>query len=74
VVRAGPAGARPGVIGAVEAALRAQELIKVHVEKPGDKKATVAALAQATGAGLCRRIGHTAILYRPRAEKPRIRV
>jgi RNA-binding protein len=50
------------------------ELVKVAMHKPEDKKALAAELAVAADAVLAGLIGHTAVLYRPHPEKPRIKV
>jgi RNA-binding protein len=72
VVQVGQDGASEGVIGAIDAALLAHELIKVRLHEPMDKKASAHLLANAAGAALCGLVGHTVILYRPHPEKPRI--
>ena len=72
VVRVGKGGVSPGVLEAVERALLDHELIKVRMREPEDKKGMAAALAEGTGAELVGLIGHTAILYRPHPEEPRI--
>ena len=68
----GDSGLTEGVVRAIEEALRAHELVKVRMRQPPDKKAMAAALAESCGAVLCGLVGHTAILYRPDAEAPRI--
>lgn len=68
----GEAGLSEGVVHALEEALRATELVKVRMRQPADKKALAAALAQACGAALCGLVGHTAVLYRPDPDAPRI--
>ena len=68
----GGAGLTEGVVVAVDAALRDHELVKVRMHQPPDKKALARALAEATGAALCGLVGHTAILYRPDPDEPRI--
>lgn len=55
-------------------ALDDHELIKVAMHKPEDKKALAAEMASRTDAALAGLVGHTAILYRPRPEKPRIKL
>ncbi len=74
VVRLGASGASEAVLRELDQALEHHELVKVKV-RAGDRKtrdALVARLCQATGAALVLRIGHTALLYRPRREEPRI--
>jgi RNA-binding protein len=74
VAQVGDAGLSPGVLAAVDAALRDHELVKVRMREPEDKKGQARALARATGAALCGLVGHTVILYRPHPESPRIRL
>jgi RNA-binding protein len=62
------------VAGAIEAALRDHELIKVRLQTPADKHALAAALAERAHAELCGVVGHTVILYRRNPDRPRIRV
>lgn len=53
--------------------LAAHELIKVRID--GDDRRDIAeALAKATGSEVAAIIGKTAIVYRPREEKPSIRL
>jgi len=74
VVNVGHAGVTDAVLQAVDEALLGHELIKVRLHEPEDKRAMAAALADGTGATLCGLVGHTAILYRPHPDEPRIRV
>lgn len=74
VAQVGDAGLSPGVLAAVDEALRDHELVKVRMREPEDKKVQARALARATGAALCGLVGHTVILYRPHPEAPRIRL
>ncbi len=74
LVRVGDAGVSAGVIGAVSAALLEHELVKVRFHEPEDKHASAEALAAACDAALCGVVGHTAILYRPHPERPRIQL
>jgi len=74
LVSVGHAGVTDSVLQAVDAALLSHELIKVRLHEPEDKRAMAAALADGTGASLCGLVGHTAILYRPHPDEPRIRV
>lgn len=71
-VQIGLAGITEAVLGAVEQALLAHELIKVRLQKPKDKRAMAAELAGRARAELCGLVGHVAILYRPHPEEPRI--
>lgn len=72
VVQIGQAGVTEAVVRSVEQALLAHELIKVRLREPEDKKADSAALAELAGAALCGLVGHTAILYRPHPDAPKI--
>ena len=72
LVHVGGAGVSQGVLRALDQALFDHELIKVRLKEPEDKRAMAAALAEGSGAALCGLVGHTAILYRPHPEKPRI--
>jgi RNA-binding protein len=72
VVQVGHEGITDAVVQAVDQALLDHELIKVRMREPEDKKAMAAELAARTDACLCGLIGHTAILYRPHPEQPRI--
>ena len=72
VVWVGEAGLAPGVVRALDEALAAHELVKVRMRSPEDKRALAAELARATGATLAGLVGHTAILYRPDPDEPRI--
>lgn len=72
LAQVGSAGLSAGVLSAVDGALRDHELVKVRMHQPTDKKALARALAEATGSALCGLVGHTAILYRPDPEQPRI--
>ena len=74
VVQVGQAGTSESVVRAIAEALLTHELIKVRLHEPEDKKAAAQALAEASDSTLCGLIGHTAILYRPHPETPRIRV
>ena len=42
------------------------------MHEPDDKKGLARSLADESGAELCGLVGHTAILYRPDPEEPRI--
>ena len=75
VIRIGGAGLTQGVIGETDRALHDHELIKVKAATAGDRDARDAAfgdLAARTRSALVQRIGNVAVLYRPRAEQPRI--
>jgi len=72
LIQIGEAGLSDGVLRALDAALLRHELVKVRLREPDDKKAAAAELAERSGAALCGLVGHTAILYRPNPEAPRI--
>lgn len=73
VVRVGKGGVSEAVVGETRKSLEAHELIKVRIE--GDEREQLAQkLATATDAQLAGMIGKTAILYRAREEKPRIKL
>lgn len=72
VVQVGHGGVTDSVLGSVDEALLAHELVKVRLYEPDDKHGDATRLAEGTGAALCGLIGHTVILYRPHPEKPRI--
>ncbi len=70
----GAEGPTEAVLAAVDQALADHELVKVRMHQPDDKKAIARTLSEGTGAALCGLVGHTAILYRPHPEKPRIKL
>jgi RNA-binding protein len=74
VVRLGNAGLTDSVARETERALADHELIKVKA--PGGERAArdaaFAQLARHTASALVQRIGNVAVLYRPRADLPRI--
>jgi RNA-binding protein len=76
VVRNGKAGLTPAVIAEAKKSLAAHELIKVRIDADdGETRKSMAdELAKATDASLAATIGKQAILYRPRDEKPRIKL
>lgn len=76
VVRVGRAGVTSSVANEANRSLEAHELIKVRVEAEGaDPRQRLAEdLAGRTGSTVVGLIGKMAILYRPRAEDPEIRL
>jgi RNA-binding protein len=72
IVFVGQAGLSDGIVLAIERALLDHELIKVKMHQPDDRDALAQELAAASGAMLCGLVGHTAILYRPHPENPRL--
>lgn len=73
-VLVGHSGVTAAVLDAVDRALLDHELIKVRLREPEDKKAMANALSEGTKSALCGLVGHTAILYRPHPDKPKLRV
>jgi RNA-binding protein len=74
LVRLGNAGLTEAVVRETARALEDHELIKVKAPG-GDRGARgrlFAALARQTASALVHRIGNVAVLYRPRAQLPRI--
>jgi RNA-binding protein len=74
VIRLGGAGLTEAVAKETQRALHDHELIKVKAPS-GDREARDALfsdLARRTGSVLVQRIGNVAVLYRPRADLPRI--
>jgi len=76
VVRVGKGGASATVVNETKKSLLAHELIKVRIEVDDAKlrRALAETLAAATDAHVAGTIGKTAILYRARDEKPKIRL
>ncbi len=74
LVLVGQSGVTEGIIGSVNDALLAHELIKVRLREPEDKKAMAKELATLSKSHLCGLVGHTAILYRAHPEKPQIQL
>lgn len=73
VVRVGKGGVTDAVVGETKKSLQAHELIKVRIE--GDEREQLAKkLAAAADAHVAGMIGKTAILYRAREEKPKIKL
>lgn len=74
VILIGNSGLTEAVIAETELALAHHELIKVRL--PGlereDRDAALALLAERTHSAMVTRIGHVAVLYRPRKDVPRI--
>lgn len=74
VIWIGNPGLTDGVVAETDRALRDHELIKVKVraaDRPA-REATLLTLTQRTTSSLVHRIGHVAVLYRPRTDKPGI--
>jgi RNA-binding protein len=73
VVRVGKGRLTASVIEETRKSLAAHELIKVRIEGP-DRQALAEDLAQKADAEVAALIGKVAILYRPREEKPKIKL
>jgi RNA-binding protein len=76
VVRIGKGRLKPAVVAATVKSLAAHELIKVRidVDDADERRELAEELARQTDAALAGTIGKLAIFYRPRDEKPRIRL
>ena len=69
VVLVGQQGVTPGVVSAVEDALRDHELIKVKVgEGPEDRHEAAEKLAQETSSEVAQVLGNTVLLFKKRDE------
>ena len=73
VVRVGKGGVSEPVVAETKKALASHELIKVRIDGE-EREALAEKLATATGAEVAGVIGKTAILYRQREDKPRIKL
>ena len=71
VVMIADAGLTEGVLRETERALHDHELIKIRARMSDRalRDATLEDLARRTGSSLVTRIGHVAVLYRPRPDK-----
>ena len=76
VVRVGRGRITPALVAETKRSLEAHELIKVRidVDETSARRELAAELARETDAELAAMIGKLAILYRPRAEKPKIQL
>jgi RNA-binding protein len=74
IIQIGSAGLTEGVAGETERALHDHELIKVKARGAdrAAREALFGELAQRTKSELVHRIGHVAVLYRPRPQAPRL--
>jgi RNA-binding protein len=72
VVMVGTKGVTPGLLTELNAAIEQHELIKVKVaaEDRETRDGWIEAIVEGSGATLVGRIGHVAVLYRPRKDKP----
>lgn len=75
VVQIGNAGVTDGVVAATMQALKDHELIKIKVEaeKEGREEA-LASLSEKTGAEVAQTLGKTALLFKQRKNKPKIKL
>jgi RNA-binding protein YhbY len=67
-------GVSPALLAELDGALEHHELVKVRV-RSGERDARngmISELCEGTGAELVQRIGHIALLYRPRRKDPAI--
>ena len=76
VVRVGKGNVSEGVIGETKKSILAHELIKVRIDADGaeERRELAEQLAKATDSQIAAIIGKTAILYRARDEKPKIKL
>ena len=76
VVRVGKGGASEAVIAETRKSLDAHELIKVRIDsdESAARQSIAEQLAAATDSQIAGTVGKTAILYRERAEKPKIKL
>jgi RNA-binding protein len=74
VVQVGHEGISEAVVRQTDRQLEVHELIKVRIGEtaPEDRHRTAGALAEKTRAVVAQVLGRTALLYRPRGEKPGI--
>src|SRR6188474_1502762 len=74
-VQIGAAGPTPGVIAALDAALRDHELVKVRIARERHERAEIAsAIAEQTRSRVAGLVGHVAVLYRPASDPDRRRI
>jgi RNA-binding protein len=71
VVQVGREGVTDALVKAAAQQLEAHELIKVKIGE-GDRHEAAGLLAEKTGAEVAQVLGRTALLYRPRKDKPAI--
>jgi RNA-binding protein len=74
LLRLGSAGITDAFIAELDSSLAHHELLKLKVTAPdrAERDTAVAAIVERTGAELVTRIGNIAVLYRPRADGPRV--
>lgn len=71
-VQIGKGGITPNLVGQLEDALLAHELVKIKLQRGCQEgpEAVAASLCEQTGATLAQRIGHMLLLYRSHPETP----
>jgi RNA-binding protein len=76
LLQVGHAGLSPGLLSALEQALHDHELVKVRIleTSPLPRAEAAAALAAASDAEVAQVLGRTVLLYKARAEDPKIRL
>jgi RNA-binding protein len=76
VLQVGHAGLTPGLLAALEQALHDHELVKVRIleTSPEPRREAAASLSAASGSEVAQVLGRTVLLYKPRAEDPKIRL
>ena len=76
VVRVGKGGVSAAVVEETKKSLAAHELIKVRIDadESAEREGLASSLAAAAGASVAGTVGKIAILYRPRDEKPTIKL
>jgi RNA-binding protein len=76
VVRIGKGRLSESIVAETKRSLEAHELIKVRIESDDavERREIAERLCAESGAELAGTIGKTAMLYRPREEKPRIKL
>jgi RNA-binding protein len=76
LVRVGKGGVTDSLIAETRKSLDSHELIKVRIEvdEGSERRGVAERLAEATDSQLAGTIGKVAILYRPREEKPEIKL
>lgn len=74
VVQIGREGVTKALVAQARLQLEAHELIKVKISEaaPDDRHAAAEQLCRETSSALAQVLGRTLLLYRPRAEDPRI--
>ena len=74
LVLVGNSGITENVIESINTSLHVNELIKVRLREPEDKKSMAEEIARLSKSQLCGLIGHTVILFKKNLEKPQIQL